>query len=363
MPRNLVVCLDGTAGQVRGPGDSNSVLAYQLLDLSDREKQVAFYDPGVGTFSAPGAWTPFARWFTRLGGLVYGGGLRENLGDAYLWLMQEWKPGDRVYIFGFSRGAFTARALVGMLRLVGLMRHGSENQLQYAVAEYARRGGEQKIPWDEIHRFSALFAQQVDGHSTVPITYLGVWDTVKAMGVARLAPEWPYTRKLPNAARIRHAVSIDEWRRPFREYLVDPAHPNLEEVWFAGIHSDVGGTFPDDPKLSAITLRWILEGAREEGILLTDAADQRFAEITSDNALGAAHRDNPVWSLLVKRPRPIPANARIHASVRERIASVPGYHPMIPVSATWYDEGWATPKAAAPTPTPVPVEQPAPAVP
>jgi hypothetical protein len=170
------------------------------------------------------------------------------------------------------------------------------------------------------------------------------------MGAARLAPEWPYTRKLPNAARIRHAVSIDEWRRPFREYLVDPAHPNLEEVWFAGIHSDVGGTFPDDSKLSAITLRWILEGAREEGMLLTDAADTRFAAITSDNATGAVHRDNAVWNLLVKRPRLIPPDARIHASVRERIASVPGYHPMIPVSATWYDEGWATPKAPQPEP-------------
>jgi uncharacterized protein (DUF2235 family) len=258
--------------------------------------------------------------------------------------MREWKPGDRVFVFGFSRGAYTARALVGMLRLIGLMRPGSENQLQYAVAEYARRGGEKRIPWDEIHRFSALFAQHVDGRSTVPVAYLGVWDTVKAMGLARMAPEWPYTRMLPNAARIRHAVSIDEWRRPFSEYLVDPAHPNFEEVWFAGIHTDVGGTFPDDPRLSAITLRWILEGAREEGLQLTDAADTRFAAITEDHALATAHRDNAVWRLIVSRPRPIPPGARVHASVRARIASLPDYHPLIPVTATWAEEDWASPQ-------------------
>ena len=95
MSRNLVMCLDGTAGQVRGKGDFNSVRLYELLDLSDETVQVAYYEPGVGTFSSPGAWTPLARWFSRMGGLIWGGGLRENLGDAYLWLMRTWQPGDR----------------------------------------------------------------------------------------------------------------------------------------------------------------------------------------------------------------------------------------------------------------------------
>ena len=139
-------------------------------------KQIAYYDPGVGTFASAGAWTGFARWLSRTGGLIWGAGLRENLGDAYLWLMQHWEPGDRVYVFGFSRGAFTARALVGMLRTIGLMRPGSENQLQYAVAAYARKGGSESDErssdeaWKEIHRFSGLFARKVDGRSTIPVT-------------------------------------------------------------------------------------------------------------------------------------------------------------------------------------------------
>lgn len=342
MGRNLVMCLDGTAGQVRGKGDSNSVRLYEMLDLSDESTQIAYYDPGVGTFSSPGAWTPFARWFSRMGGLIWGGGLRENLGEAYLWLMRTWKPGDRIYVFGFSRGAFTARALVGMLRVIGLMRPGSENQLQYAIAQYARKGGERAIPWDEIHRFSGLFAQTVGGRSTIPVEYLGVWDTVKAMGLVRTAPKWPYTRSVPNALRIRHAVSIDERRRPFREYLCEVEEPaRLEEVWFAGVHSDVGGTYPDDPRLSTLALRWIVQGAVESGLRIDERAARRaFGAIAPTDAAAAAHRNGWAWSLLVPRTRRLPAGAVVHASVRDRVAAVADYAPRLE-GVTFADERWA----------------------
>lgn len=359
MSRNLVVCLDGTAGQVRGPGDSNSVRVWELLDRSDPTRQIAYYDPGVGTFASAGAWTGFARWFSRTGGLIWGGGLRQNLGEAYQWLVDHYEPGDRIYVFGFSRGAFTARALVGMLRAIGLMNPGAANQLQYAVAAYARAGGDKKEPWDEIHRFSALFARQFDGRSTVPVTYLGIWDTVKAMGVAARAPKWPYTRQLPNALRIRHAVSIDERRRPFEEYLVETEAPEtLEEVWFAGVHSDVGGTFPDDPRLSTVALKWMLEGAIAEGMLVNRRKiDNVFATVTTESAAAVAHRNNWVWGLLVPRRRPIPDGAVLHASVRERVARVPDYAPELPGRHSFVDEGWATPaRAAEPVRDPVPID-------
>ncbi|MDN3497037.1 DUF2235 domain-containing protein [Planococcus sp. APC 4015] len=348
MPRNLVICLDGTAGQVRGPGDSNSVRVWELLDHSDPTRQLAYYDPGVGTFASPGAWTGFARWISRTGGLIWGAGLRQNLGEVYVWLMQNWQPGDRIFVFGFSRGAFTARALVGMLRLIGLMTPGSENQLQYAVAAYARAGGEKTIPWDEIHRFSGLFAQQVDGRSTIPVTYLGVWDTVKAMGLARRAPKWPFTRSLPNVQRIRHAVAIDETRRPFVEYLVESERPeSLEEVWFAGVHSDVGGTFPDDPRLSTIALTWMLRGAVDEGLLIDERkAEKAFDALDASAATATAHRNGRIWSLLFPRRRPIPEGAVLHASVRERIAALPDYRPSLPSTHTWADEEWASPWGA-----------------
>ena len=346
MPRNLVLCLDGTAGEVRSrKTDSNPVQTYDLLDLSDPARQIAFYTAGVGTEAAPGAWGPLARWITRMGGLIWGKGLRANLGDAYLWLVKNWEPGDRVFVFGFSRGAFTARALVGMLRTIGLLRRGTENMLQFAVALYARRGGSENVDWPTIDRFVDVFCRHPDGRRTIPVTYLGVWDTVKALGIARFAPDWPFTRKLPNAQRIRHAVSIDERRRPFRENLVDPAHPNCEEVWFAGIHVDVGGTFGDDCRLSTITLRWVLEGARQEGLLLKqvgppDTVTTLFAAVAASDALGGAHRNRAVWDLLVPRRRPIPAGAHVHSTVRERIAAVPAYRPRIPDDVVWADADW-----------------------
>lgn len=356
MPRNLVICLDGTAGQARGPGDSNSVRVWELLDHSDDTKQIAYYDPGVGTFASAGAWTGFARWLSRTGGLIWGAGLRENLGDAYLWLTQHWEPGDRVYVFGFSRGAFTARALVGMLRTIGLMRPGSENQLQYAVAAYARKGGSENDErssdeaWKEIHRFSGLFARKVDGRSTIPVTYLGVWDTVKAMGLARSAPKWRFTRSVPNAARIRHAVAIDERRRPFSEYLVelDPPKPDkpvtqsLEEVWFAGVHSDVGGTYPDAPQLSTIALKWMLEGAVAEGMLVNERKVANvYATVTREAAAAPAHRNSPIWALAIWRRRRLPPGAVLHASVRERIVGRSDYTVDLPAGHSFTDDAWA----------------------
>jgi uncharacterized protein (DUF2235 family) len=259
--------------------------------------------------------------------------------------MRTWQPGDRIYVFGFSRGAFTARALAGMLRLIGLMRPGSENQLQYAIAQYARMGGEKSIPWDEIHRFSGLFAQQVEGKSTIQIEYLGVWDTVKAMGLVRTAPKWPYTRTTPNALRIRHAVSLDERRRPFREYLCEVEKPErLEEVWFAGVHSDVGGTYADDPRLSSIALKWVLEGAVEAGLLVDEkAVAKAVGKLMTTDAAATAHRNGWAWSLLFPRTRPVPTGAAVHASVRERIRTMPDYSPRL-TDVTWADEGWATPR-------------------
>ncbi|GAA1800417.1 DUF2235 domain-containing protein [Agromyces neolithicus] len=358
-----MLCLDGTAGQVRGSRNSNVVLAYGLLDHSDPTKQVAFYDPGVGTFASSGAWTPLARGLSRLGGLVYGAGLRQNLGDAYGWLARTWQPGDRIFVFGFSRGAYTARALVGMLRLTGLTRPNSENLLPYGVSLYARRGGERRIDWDAVHRFAELFAERVDddGHTTVPIEYLGVWDTVKAAGIAKWDIKWPYTRAVPNARHVRHAIAIDERRRPFREYVIEADSESLvEEAWFSGIHGDVGGGEKntaagsgrpapsrgskgesDVPGLSTIALRWVLEGALQHGLLVDEKAYRKAVAVSSEAATLAPHRNGRIWSVLVPRRRPVPAGVDVHASVRARMEARSDYRPKLPVDVTWVDEAWA----------------------
>lgn len=343
-PRNLVLCLDGTAGAVsRKNSDSNVVRLYGLLEQSRPDLQRTYYDPGVGTFASSAAWTPLARGLSRVAGLVWGGGMRHNLGEAYTWLMHEYLPGDRLYIFGFSRGAFTARALCGMLYRVGILRPGSENLVPYVVAQYARRGGEERIDWEAVDRHSEMFAYAVKGRRSVPVQYLGLWDSVKALGVARLAPRWPYTRSTPNVAHIRHAVAIDETRRPFVEYLsrVDVAKVRLDQVWFTGVHCDVGGTFADDARLSTITLAWMVRGAIDDALRVrTRVWANVQAGISKGDAAATAHRNSWGWTLLIPRRRPIPDDALVHASVRERMTALPGYRPRLPAGVRWTDEEW-----------------------
>lgn len=359
MPKNLVVCLDGTGAQLRSSANSNVVLLYRLLDLSDPAVQRGYYDPGVGTFAADGAWTPFARWLTRMGGLAFGFGLRKNLGQAYSWLIQNWQPGDRIYIFGFSRGAYTARALVGLLRAVGLLRPGSENLIPYVISSYARRGGEEHIDWQEIHLTSEIFAHQEQGVWSVPVQCLGLWDTVKAVGYLRWEVHWPYTRQLPNARKVLHAVSIDEKRRPFKESLVTArTDGSLEEVWFAGVHTDIGGTFPDDAakdrahagaasgkaarhaRLSTITLKWMIERAAGQGLLLRARAVAAACTVDDGFATATLHHNAWAWTLLGTRHRRIPAGASVHSSVQLRTQAPLKYRPDT-VNAAWVDEDWA----------------------
>lgn len=363
MPRNLVLCLDGTGAELRARGNSNVVLLYQLLDHSDLTRQIAYYEPGVGTFAAAGAWTPLARWVSRMGGMAFGIGLRQNLGQAYTWLMQNWAPGDRIYVLGFSRGAYTARALVGLLRAIGILRPGSENLVPYVIASYARKAGEEHIDWQEVHLTSEVFAQHVEGRSTVPVQFLGLWDTVKASGFLRWEIRWPYTRQLPNALTIRHAVSINEKRAPFKESLVDArTDGTLEEVWFAGVHTDVGGTFADPPapgaaappgtappeglpgrrppapRLSAITLKWILEGAVREGMLVRQRAVAAACTVGEADATATLHHRGWAWVLLGTRIRKLPAQAFVHSSVLARTQADPAYK--APANVVWADPDW-----------------------
>ncbi|MER5753348.1 DUF2235 domain-containing protein [Streptomyces sp. NPDC002088] len=348
MPKNLVICLDGTGNQLKAKGSTNVVRLFEMLDLSHPDVQIAYYDPGVGTFSAAGAWTPASRYLSRLFGLAFGSGMRANLAEAYTYLMQHYQPGDRIYVFGFSRGAYTARALTGMLRAVGLMRPGMENLVPYAVSVYARNKDWSRQDWDQLHRFAGAFSGAVGGRVGIPVEYLGIWDSVKAAGVLRWNLRWPYTRQAGSIRRVRHAVSIDEKRRPYREYLVtsggtEQAVPgSVEQVWFAGVHSDVGGTFEDDPRLATLALKWIVDGALASGLLLKAGAYARQLTVVPEDALGTVHRMGWVWALLTYRHRRLPPAAHVHESVRARLEKHPGYADRIPDTAVWSDGDWLT---------------------
>jgi uncharacterized protein (DUF2235 family) len=186
--------------------------------------------------------------------------------------MRNFEPGDNVYVFGFSRGAYTARSLCGMLHAVGLLTLGNEGLTPYAIRMIKQR----KIDFDVAFDFKRTFSRECKPH------FVGVWDTVSSVGWVYNAVRFPFTAVThnPDLAVVRHAISIDERRAFFRQNLFGkPADPkqDVKEVWFAGVHSDVGGSYPEaESQLSKIALRWMICEAELAGL----AVDQtRKAEI------------------------------------------------------------------------------------
>src|SRR5215510_15095800 len=137
MSKNIVICCDGT-GNEYGDANSNVIKLYHVLKLDNKQEQIAYYHPGVGTMGSKNALTATGKTWTRVRGLAFGYGLSENIADAYQFLIHNYQDGDRVYIFGFSRGAYTARALCGMLEMFGLLSSGNEGLIPYAVRLFKR---------------------------------------------------------------------------------------------------------------------------------------------------------------------------------------------------------------------------------
>ena len=131
MPRNLILCCDGTNNEF-GPENTNVVRLVQSLNR-DPIKQWLYYDPGVGTLPEPGAFSKVQKWVSKVFGLAFGAGLSWKVGEAYTYLMETWEPGDSVFLFGFSRGAYTVRVLAGMLYALGLLPRHNPNLVPYVI--------------------------------------------------------------------------------------------------------------------------------------------------------------------------------------------------------------------------------------
>jgi uncharacterized protein (DUF2235 family) len=360
MAKNIVVCLDGTNNKLRAAINTNVVRLFAMLDLSRPDQQVGYYDPGVGTFSSSAAWTPVARAVSRYAGLMFGAGLRQNLGEAYSYIMSVYEPGDRLFIFGFSRGAYTARALAGMLEVFGIFRQGSDNLVPYAVSEYAKQERRDQQFFEVLRTYAkthaVAHADRPKDHA--PVQFMGLWDTVKAAGHLGRTLRWPYTRQLPHAQTVRHAVSIDEDRRPYAAYLVhktDERHllasadQDIVEVWFAGVHSDVGGMFAKGARLSDIPLKWIADEAVAHGLLVRRRAYREASALDDVDPAGAVHKMSRWWRLLGPGRRVVPEGANIHASVADRLAADSRYARRLPRQYTVVDDDWRT---AQPWPQP-----------
>ena len=143
-------------------------------------------------------------------------------------------------------------------------------------------------------------------------------------------------------------MSIDEYRRPYREYLADPNHFGLEEAWFAGVHSDIGGTFEDDPRLAKIALKWIVDGTVND-LHLRTGAYPRQCRVDESFAEGTRHKMGTIWFLVGTRHRTLPDTARLHASVRARRKVETSYLPTLLDADSddrWTDPNWTDPAAS-----------------
>ena len=230
MSKNIVLCCDGTGNQY-SERNTNVVKLFSTLER-DPAVQRLFYDPGVGTFSVHPALNKIARGWMKLLGLGFGLGIKQNICDAYQFLMKNYQEGDRVFIFGFSRGAYTARAVAGFVHKCGLLHRDNENLIPYAFNMFKREY--RPYIWKG---FKKTFSRPC------PVYFLGLWDTVTSVGWVWDPLILPYTTNNPGVSTIRHAISIDERRAFFRQNLCGVEYrPNIKQVWFAGVHSDVGGS-------------------------------------------------------------------------------------------------------------------------
>jgi len=403
--KNIVICCDGTGNEI-SENISNVLKLYRCLRKTDRTEphQVVFYDPGVGTLARPDPWRKAWQDTITILGLATGYGLDDNVLAAYEFLVNNYSEGDNIYLFGFSRGAYTVRVLAGLVHKVGLVSPQQVNLAGAGLTAYKQfssngqsgpgPGPNQLVDGDDEadqtgpatkDDQAAQFARILSAKWPT-IRLVGVWDTVASVIVPRpdrfylpSLQELAFTQNNQSVKSFRQAISIDERRRMFRLKPWDEGQTfmrnrfsktnNAEpqdslQVWFAGVHADIGGGYPEkESGLSKFPLLWMIDEAVKCGL----AVDQRtvnqlawgvqrkgspFSYVAPDfmrdphDSMSAAWRILEYWPKADKykewrarhsflghyipdaEPRPIPENAFVHESIVKRMQAVPRYQPI-----------------------------------
>ncbi|GAB1584704.1 MULTISPECIES: DUF2235 domain-containing protein [Phyllobacteriaceae] len=381
MPKTIVILFDGTSNEISADR-SNVLRLYGMLEKSER--QLVYYDPGVGTIGPENAWLRFWRKAVEIWGVLTGWGLDRNVKEAYRFLVENYDKGKRqgensagrdvICIFGFSRGAYSARVLAGFIHALGLMEKRNLNLLDYAYRAYKRIGENAEDSFAEIRLYERIL-----NPDHPPIRLLGLFDTVASViEHGRYGPRLrshAFTQKNRSVDSIRHAVGIDERRIMFRpllwpegeEYWGNPFNrssakqQDVREVWFTGSHGDIGGGYPEEESaLAKIPLKWMVDQTRAMGlryrtqtvneILLGKNPGKPYV---APDPMAAPHSSmKSAWAILEflpcyrpkgsRRPalfgfsiplferRAIPEGARIHHSVVERANTLGKKPPNLP---------------------------------
>lgn len=355
--QNIILCSDGTGNQaIKGRG-SNVFKLYEAIDRHNTTRQVVFYDDGVGTDDI--------KLLKILGG-AFGFGLSRNVRDLYCNLARSYRPGDHIYLFGFSRGAYTARTVAGFITKCGVLDvsecdsdkevkrkvKGAYKAYRHEYNTFVTRVWRSMFSWLTRWRFGFTrveeFKQYTHEGGNTPIHFIGVWDTVSAVGfpiigVSNLIDKLFYKYKFPTkklSDKVRqacHAVSIDDKRKTFHPELWDESEESgerIEQVWFAGVHANVGGGYQKHG-MSLVSMDWMLKKAQATGLVFNqhDAlffqqhADVNDKLYNSRSGMNAYYRYEPrnIYELCQKHGISTP---QIHESVLDRSQNLTdGYAP------------------------------------
>lgn len=335
MGKNIVIFSDGT-GQIGGVNNNTNV--YKLFNMvEDRTaRQVVYYDPGLGT-----------DW-RKITGNIFGRGISQNILDCYRFLFENYNAGDNVFFFGFSRGAATVRSLSGFVHLFGILPQSRKDLIKQAFRIYKINNKERRIKKAEsfIAKNHTMWCK---------IKFLGVFDTVAALGIPnkllgsildRVTPFKFHSFELSESVEFaRHALSIDDERKLFEPVIWDALRDEnkdvrMKQVWFSGVHTDVGGGYAEDD-LSNISLRWMIREATAKGLLIYEPSPAYQALLSAAvNVNGMMHNEQKglLGKLYSRRQRAWNEETHgpliIHSSVLQRLlnndnADDPQYSPWV----------------------------------
>ncbi len=320
MSKRIVSCADGT--WLDPLNNTNVYRLYKALEVS--AEQVTFYDDGVGADT-----TGIAHILDG----AFGAGLLQKIQDGYTTIAHTYEPNDQLFLFGFSRGAYTVRCLAGMIAACGLPTGTFTNDcITQAFAAY-------RNPSQRAAILAGLAAYNLQ---PAAIQMVGVWDTVGALGVPAIfggVDQKKYgfldTALHPCIKNAFHCIALDEKRAQFPATLWDEppsSGQTLEQVWFSGCHCDVGGgTAPGGPAINGtmlcdIPMGWMISKAQQCGLTFVSGATDQYATLPAETALDAIRE---TWKLEDGPPhlRPVAANARIANSVAVRLKYALTYVP------------------------------------
>jgi len=318
--KNLVVFSDGTGNRGGVTKDTNVWRLYQMVS-SVKEDQLTYYDDGVGTNSVG---------LVKLAGGALGFGLGRNIKQIYTFLVKNYEAGDKIYLFGFSRGAYTVRCVLGMLNTRGLVKKCDEESekgqcLQLKMEASLKNEIDSNFKCYRSNN-SAEQTKGRDKNHKVTTEFIGVWDTVDAVGmpidelksIEALIWQWrgmrSYTfddRTLRGVKHARQALAIDDERRTFHPnyWLGHEEGVDLDQVWFAGMHSNVGGSYPKDG-LAYVTLEWMIAEIDKLGLGLklhekhvediSHRANAHDKKYDSRSGMGVFYRYSPRYLKLIR---------------------------------------------------------------